>query len=351
MTPEEQARFEALERRIEELERRVLPKPKVRVEAARPLRPVPHRELTFGLNWLSRIAVVTVTLALAFFFEYAFENRWITESGRVLLGLACGAAAFGAGEVFFRRGQRAYGQALAAAGAGFFYLSLWAAFGLYHLVPQLAAFALMILTTAAAGYLAFRYDSLAVALLGLAGGFATPLLLRSGDQPSFVLSYALVLSAGAAFAARSRGRRWQWPEALAVVGTAVLYVSQAPARPFYALFIVASYALFAASESVDCIRRGAGARRGRAGNDLGARRDRACGGVAALGCRTRDRRPAAACRGCGRGVHWFLAGVRLLAQLRGVHAARGVDGGVRDVPRVAAVARAGAARDGYGRWI
>jgi uncharacterized membrane protein len=250
VTPEEQARFEALERRVQELERRVLPKPKVRVEPQPTLRPVPHRELTFGLNWLSRIAVVTVTLALAFFFEYAFENRWITESGRVLLGLACGAAAFGSGEFFFRRGQSAYGQALAAAGAAFFYLSLWAAFGLYHLVPQLAAFALMILTTAAAGYLALRYDSLAVALLGLAGGFATPLLLRGGDQPWFVLSYALVLSAGAAFAARSRGRRWQWPEALAVGGTAVLYISQEPARPFYAIFVVASYALFAVSESI-----------------------------------------------------------------------------------------------------
>ena len=98
--------------------------------------------------------MVTVVLALAFFFEYAFENRWITESGRVLLGLACGAAAFGAGEYFFRRGQRAYGQALAAAGVAFFYLSLWAAFGLYHLVPQVAALSLMVVTTAAAGFLA-----------------------------------------------------------------------------------------------------------------------------------------------------------------------------------------------------
>ena len=102
-------------------------------------------------------------LALAFFFEYAFENRWITESGRVLLGLACGAAAFGAGEYFFRRRQRSYGQAMAAAGVAFFYLSLWAAFSLYHLVPQLAALSLMVLTTAAAGFLAARYDSPAVA--------------------------------------------------------------------------------------------------------------------------------------------------------------------------------------------
>ena len=207
--------------------------------------------------------MVTVVLALAFFFEYAFENRWITESGRVLLGLACGAAAFGAGEYFFRRGQRAYGQALAAAGVAFFYLSFWAAFSLYHLVPQLAALSLMVLTTAAAGFLAARYDSPAVALLGLAGGFATPLLLRGGDQPWFVLSYALVLSGGAVLA--TRVRRWRWPEALALVGVAVLYVSQVPARPFYAIFVIAYYALFAISGNVGRLHRRRNARRRSAG--------------------------------------------------------------------------------------
>src|SRR6185369_14756284 len=133
--------------------------------------------------------------------------------------LAGGAAAFAAAEYFHRKGQRAYGQALAAAGAAFFYLSIWAAFGLYHVLPQSTALALMALTTAVAGFLAFRYDSPAVALFGLAGGYATPLLLGGVDQPWFVLSYALLLTAGATAAARVRG--WRWPEALAVLGTAV----------------------------------------------------------------------------------------------------------------------------------
>ena len=105
MTPEEQARFEALERRVEELERRLAPRQKAirTLAAAQPRAPgtaSAHRELNFGLNWISRIAVVTVVLALAFFFEYAFENRWITESGRVLLGLACGGGGVRRGRVF-----------------------------------------------------------------------------------------------------------------------------------------------------------------------------------------------------------------------------------------------------------
>jgi uncharacterized membrane protein len=250
VTPEEQERFEALERRVAELERRFQPK-QWKLPARRPTPPadaiqpprdvIQRRELNFGLNWISWIAAVTVVLALAFFFQYAFENRLITETGRVVLGAVCGAAAFGAGEIFFRRGHRAYGKALAAAGASFFYLSIWAAFGLYSLMPQSAALGLMALTTAAAGFLAVRYDSAAVALLGTAGGYATPLLLESDGQPWFVLTYALVLAAGA--------RRWRWPERLSVAGTAILYLSQDPARPFYAAFVLAYYALFAASRS------------------------------------------------------------------------------------------------------
>jgi uncharacterized membrane protein len=245
VTPEEQARFEALERRVDELERRLQPR-QWKMPARTPRTAAPKWELNLGLNWISRVAVVTVVLALAFFFQYAFENHLITESGRVLLGALFGAAAFGAGEWFWRKQQRALSQALAAAGAAFFYLSIWAASGLYHLLPQSAAMLLMVLTTAAAGFLAFRYDSPAVALLGLAGGYATPLLLRGGDQPWFVLGYALVLSGGAV--AATRVKHWRWPEALAVLGTAALYVSQAPARPFDAIFVAAYFALFAFSD-------------------------------------------------------------------------------------------------------
>ena len=74
MTPEEQARFEALERRVDELERG---RPPARSPWKRPGPPAvgpaeaPPPGAELGLNWISRIAVVTVVLALAFFFQYA----------------------------------------------------------------------------------------------------------------------------------------------------------------------------------------------------------------------------------------------------------------------------------------
>jgi uncharacterized membrane protein len=244
VTPEEQERFDALERRVAELERRLLPKPKPVAAAPRPAAKAGRGfESRVGVNWISRISVVTVALALAFFFEYAFENRWITEPARVGIGLAFAAAALAAGERFWRSGQRAYGQSLAAAGIAFLYLSFWAAFALYRLIPQGAAFALMALATGAAGWLALRYGSQAVALLGLAGGFATPLLLHGAGEAWFVLGYAVLLDGGAVWVERARG--WRRPAALALAGTVALYLQAGAPRPFFAIFVAAYFALFA----------------------------------------------------------------------------------------------------------
>ena len=68
------------------------------------------------------------------------------------------------------------------------YLSFYAGFGFYHLLPQATAFLLMCLTTAAAALLALHYDSQAVALLGLAGGYLTPVLLSTGENHMWILS-------------------------------------------------------------------------------------------------------------------------------------------------------------------
>lgn len=204
-------------------------------------------ETVFGLTWLSRIAVVTVVLGLAFFFEYAFENHWITPAARVLLGLGAGAAGLLFGERFWRAGQRAFGQAITAAGIGFLYLSLWAASSAYHLIVEWAAFLLMASVTAAAGLLALRYGAVAVALLGLGGGFATPLLLGGFEDPWLVLPYALTLDGAAVLLSRRRG--WLGLEALALSGTVTLYTSRLAAAAGHSAlntaFILAAFALFA----------------------------------------------------------------------------------------------------------
>jgi uncharacterized membrane protein len=184
--------------------------------------PRPGVESLFGLTWISRIGALTLVIGVAFFFKYAFENRWITETGRVLLGVAVGAGLVAAGERFWRKSQRIYGQALTAAGICFVYLSLWAANGLYKLLPQPPAFLLMTLATAGAVALALRYGGPAIAAIGLAGGFLTPILLETGHNPWFVLSYGLLLAIGGYRLAR----RWRYLHVLTFFGVMALYSTQ-----------------------------------------------------------------------------------------------------------------------------
>src|SRR5262249_16732595 len=159
----------------------------------------------------------------------------------------CGIFAWSAGEWLWRKTQRVYAQALTAAGAVFLYLSGWAAFGLYHLVPGVPTFVLMALVTTGAGGLALRYDSRVVALFGLAGGFATPLLLGSAD-PWFAVGYAILLDAGAVWA--SRLRNWTALEMTALMGNAALYLSRLDAAPWpQTVFVIATFALFTASRA------------------------------------------------------------------------------------------------------
>lgn len=179
-------------------------------------------ETRLGLTWINRAGVITMVLAVAFFFKYAVDNRWIGEKGRVVLGVIAGCLALALAEQVYRRGHRIYSQGICGGGIAVLYLSFYASFGFYHLVPQAAAFALMALATALAGALALRYDSPAMLVLGLAGGYATPLLLSAGeDRPWFFFGFVFLLNLGAMATARPRG--WRRVEVLACGATALLY--------------------------------------------------------------------------------------------------------------------------------
>ncbi|MCB1032727.1 MAG: DUF2339 domain-containing protein, partial [Acidobacteria bacterium] len=92
---------------------------------------------------------------------------------------------------------------------------------LYGLIGVGTAFLLMTLVTVVCGLLSARYRSLVVAVLGLAGGFATPALLSAGSHnPIGLFGYLLLLNAGLLVLAHRR----RWPLlALLAVGVTGLY--------------------------------------------------------------------------------------------------------------------------------
>lgn len=179
-------------------------------------------ESQMGLTWVNRIGAVTLILAVGFVFKYAADNGWIGPWARVLAGMVAGGIACGSAELLVRRGHRVVAQGVAGLGIAVFYLSLFAAFQIFELLPQLAVFGWMAGVTVLGGVLALRYKGQALAVLAATGGFLTPVMLSTGENRPWELNaYLLVLAAGSIFLAVRQ--RWLGLAWMAYLGTQTLY--------------------------------------------------------------------------------------------------------------------------------
>jgi uncharacterized membrane protein len=151
-------------------------------------------ESRIGSQWFNRVGILAVLIAMAWFLKLAIDNHWIGPLGRVLIGLVAGAALIAWSERFRNHGYAAFSYSLKAVGSGVLYLSLWAAFSLFQLIPSGAAFAAMIAVTAFNAYMAWVQDAELLALYAIAGGLSTPLLVSTGENHEIALfSYLLLL--------------------------------------------------------------------------------------------------------------------------------------------------------------
>jgi uncharacterized membrane protein len=212
-------------------------------------------ETEMGLRWVNRVGAFTLVLAVAFFFKLAVDNQWIGPAGRVILGVLSGFGTLAVADMLWRRGHVVYAQGVSGMGIAILYLSFYASFGFYQLVPHALAFLLMVSCTGMACALALRYGASAIAFLGLLGGYAVPVLLSTdADRPWIFFTYILLLDAGAVALDRIRG--WRRLSILALASTIVLsfvwgnthFLSEK--RLVATVFDLAFYALFVTVPSV-----------------------------------------------------------------------------------------------------
>ena len=182
-------------------------------------------ETLIGGKLLNRVGALALVLGVGFFLKYAFDNDWLNETARVILGGVAGLLLAAGGHRFHRRGMSVFAQGLTGAGVGILYLSIYAAYDFYRLIPQPVAFLLMALVTAAALLLSLRYDARAIALLGWAGGFLTPFLLVTAQLNTLGLFvYITLLDAGLIAVLLSR-RHWRVLEPLGIAATYATYLT------------------------------------------------------------------------------------------------------------------------------
>jgi uncharacterized membrane protein len=183
----------------------------------------PDLESRIGSHWLNRIGIAALLIGVSYFLKYAFENNWIGPAGRVTIGLLAGVAVVVWSERFRSRGYRTFSYSLKAVGIGTLYLSLWAAFQVYSLIPSEVAFVAMVAVTSATGVMAVRQDAEILAAFALTGGFVTPLLLSTGQNRELALfSYVALLDL--AVLALVVLKPWRRLLLLSYAGTLLLYV-------------------------------------------------------------------------------------------------------------------------------
>jgi uncharacterized membrane protein len=154
-------------------------------------------EVHLGQKWLLIAGIIFTVLAIGWFLKYSFERNWVGPAGRVAMSYLTGLIFLGAGEWFRRKKLERFGLYLAGGGIAILYFASFAGFYIFHLISQPVAFGLMILVTALACTLSIFYDTKWLSVLGLIGGFATPVALGTGvDNQTALMSYMTILNAG-----------------------------------------------------------------------------------------------------------------------------------------------------------
>lgn len=200
----------------------------------------------FGGNLVAKIGLMILFIGVAFLLRLASSYVVVPIEVR-LAGIAAGAIAL-LGWGWRIRSSRP-GIALPTQGAALATLMLvtFGAFKIYHLLPSTPTFALLLVLVAFTCVLAVLQDALWLAVFGIVGGFAVPILTSSGGGSHVALfSYYALLNAG--ILAIAWQRSWRSLNLLGflftfIIGTAwgvQRYEAQhyASAQFFLALFLV-----------------------------------------------------------------------------------------------------------------
>lgn len=176
-----------------------------------------------GGKLLNRIGALIVIFAVAYFLKWSFDNDFIGELGRCVLGLVSGVAFMLAGQIYLKKGYSVFAQGLTGAGIAIIYLSSYAAVNYYHLISPYAAFALMFITALVSGVLSALENMPGTAVMATVGGFLVPFLMGS-DTAEIVplLSYVMVLDLGILFLAYYR--KWFFLDIIALLGTGIISI-------------------------------------------------------------------------------------------------------------------------------
>lgn len=216
-------------------------------------------EFAIASQWLLRVGVLLLVFGVGYFLKYSIEKELISPVGRVGLASVAGLALLIGGARLLGGRYALLGQGLMGAGVASLYFASYAAANLYELVPRNTAFVAFAAITTLAGGMALRFRAKLVAVLGVLGGYGTPLMLAGGPVELLSLfGYLLLLGIGVLWVCSRRG--WPLLNYLSLIchwGLTAAVLQTAPANfPVVMPFLVAFFVLFSTMAFIFNLRTG-----------------------------------------------------------------------------------------------
>ena len=186
---------------------------------APPKKPIDWEKFT-GVNLFAWVGGFAFFLGMVFFLKYAIDNNLISPLVRILIGFVLGITAIASGIIMKDGKFKTTANTLCGVGVTVLYISIYAANSFYDLINNSTAFFAMALVSVVAFWCAVHLKSKYIAILGLIGGFLTPILLSTGvDKTLDLFTYIFVLNIAIIFIAI----RMNWPFLIAMTAGATFF--------------------------------------------------------------------------------------------------------------------------------
>ncbi len=152
-----------------------------------------------GENLLNKVGIAVLVVGIGFGAKYSIDHELIDPLTRIILGYMSGIILLGIALPLKERHQ-AFSAVLLSGGMATLYFITYAAYTFYGLLPQTATFIMMVLFTAFTVFASMQYNLQVIAVIGLAGAYAVPLLLSDGSGRVVILfSYISIINCGILF--------------------------------------------------------------------------------------------------------------------------------------------------------
>lgn len=149
-----------------------------------------------GENLINKIGIAITIIGVAIGAKYSIDHELISPLTRIILGYLMGVGLLGFGMKLKEKYEN-FSAVLVSGAITIMYFITYLAYDLYALIPQLVAFALMVVFTAFTVLAAIKYNKQVIALIGLVGAYAVPMLLSDGSGNAAVFfSYIAIINVG-----------------------------------------------------------------------------------------------------------------------------------------------------------